>query len=164
MPIIDKTGIVTDRFTPIDSLQTVEGARPIISWDTWTTDRATFSQAAEIALIVDPDFDVMTLRWSLNEIGAIFLCFNRFADGRPYSQARLLRKRLDFQGQIRATGDVLRDQILLMKRCGIDTFELRHDQDPDASLLAFDDFSVEYQSRYSAARGDTPPPRGRATS
>jgi uncharacterized protein (DUF934 family) len=72
--------------------------------------------------------------------------FPKFNDGRGYSSARLLRERLGFAGELRAVGDVLRDQLFLLARCGFDSFALRADQDPASALSAFKDFSVRYQA------------------
>jgi len=74
----------------------------------------------------------------------IALHFPAFADGRAYSSARKLR-RLGFTGQLRATGDILRDQLLYLWRCGFDAFELRADKSPAEALAAFADFTVAYQ-------------------
>ena len=65
----------------------------------------------------------------------IALAFPKFSDGRSYSAARLLRERLSFKGELRAVGDVLADQIPLMRRCGIDSFEVTH-APTRAALLA----------------------------
>ncbi len=62
----------------------------------------------------------------LGKLSLIALVFPRFSDGRSYSTARLLRERLGFKGELRASGDVLADQIPLMRRCGIASFEVRH--------------------------------------
>jgi uncharacterized protein (DUF934 family) len=62
----------------------------------------------------------------LGRVKLIALTFPKFSDGRSYSAARLLRERLRFAGELRATGDVLADQIPLMRRCGIDSFAVRH--------------------------------------
>jgi uncharacterized protein (DUF934 family) len=61
--------------------------------------------------------------------------FPKFGDGRGYSIARLLRERYGYRGELRAVGDVLRDQLLFMKRSGFDSFSLREDQDPDEAPL-----------------------------
>lgn len=71
--------------------------------------------------------------------------FPRFTDGRGYSIARALRGHYQWQGEIRAVGDILRDQLFYLARCGFDTFALRDDQNVDASLSAFRDFSEAYQ-------------------
>jgi uncharacterized protein (DUF934 family) len=77
--------------------------------------------------------------------------FPAFTDGRGYSIARLLRQRYGFAGELRATGDILRDQLYELARCGFDSFLLREDQDPADALRAFDDFSDAYQA--AADRG-----------
>lgn len=69
----------------------------------------------------------------------------KFADGRAYSQARVLRERHGYRGEIRAQGDVLHDQLFHMSRCGINAFELRADQDPQDCLRAFADYDLAYQ-------------------
>ena len=71
--------------------------------------------------------------------------FPQFTDGRGYSMARLLRERYGYRGELRAIGDVLRDQLLYLSRCGFDAFALRADQDPNGALSAFEDFSDNYQ-------------------
>ena len=62
----------------------------------------------------------------LQRLALIALAFPKFSDGRAYSSARLLRERLGFTGELRAIGDVLADQIPLMRRCGITSFAVSH--------------------------------------
>ncbi len=70
----------------------------------------------------------------------------KMADGRAcYSQARVLRERYAYRGEIRAQGDVLHDQLFHMSRCGINAFELRADQDAQDCLRAFGDYDLAYQ-------------------
>jgi uncharacterized protein (DUF934 family) len=78
---------------------------------------------------------VAALELYLPRLKLIALAFPKFSDGRSYSAARLLRERLGFKGELRATGDVLADQIPLMRRCGIASFEVRH-APTRAALLA----------------------------
>ncbi|NIO40358.1 MAG: DUF934 domain-containing protein [Burkholderiales bacterium] len=80
------------------------------------------------------------------EPALIAVHFPVFTDGRGYSTARLLRQRYGFKGELRAIGDILRDQLYELARCGFDSFSLREDQDPIAALRAFDDFSEVYQA------------------
>lgn len=72
--------------------------------------------------------------------------FPRFTDGRGYSTARLLRERYRYRGEIRAIGDVQRDQLLYLSRCGFDAFALKEGRDAQAALAAFSDFSEAYQA------------------
>lgn len=82
----------------------------------------------------------------LPRLPLIALEFPNFKDGRSYSLARLLRERHGYTGQIRAVGDVLRDQVAFMRRCGFDAFELRADRSAEDALAAFREFSVAYQA------------------
>ena len=70
----------------------------------------------------------------LSRLALIALAFPKFSDGRSYSAARLLRERLGFTGELRAIGDVLADQIPLMRRCGITSFEVHHAPTREALL------------------------------
>ena len=83
--------------------------------------------STEGVLAVDNAADVLAL--SMEGVQRIDLHFPKFADGRAFSQAVLLRRRLGFQGTIRATGDVLIDQLVQMRRCGFSEAVLREDQD-----------------------------------
>jgi uncharacterized protein (DUF934 family) len=78
--------------------------------------------------------------------------FPIFRDGRSFSTAALLRDRFEWQGEVRAIGDVLIDQILQGARVGFDAFELRPDQNLDVGLKQFDLFSVTTQNSWRDQR------------
>ena len=82
---------------------------------------------------------------SLAGVQRIDLVFPKFTDGRAFSQAFLLRRRLGFSGEIRATGDVLIDQLVMMKRSGFDAAVLRADQNVDFAQAQFDRYNGFYQ-------------------
>ena len=82
---------------------------------------------------------------NLADVARIDLNFPKFTDGRAYSQAFLLRRRLGFQGELRATGDVLIDQLVQMQRSGFDSAVLRDDQDVAHAKRQFDRFASFYQ-------------------
>ena len=79
-------------------------------------------------VVLGNDVDVETIAGDLDRCASIALVFPTWTDGRAYSQARLLRARLRFGGEIRATGDVLADMMPLLARCGFDAVQLRADQ------------------------------------
>jgi phosphoadenosine phosphosulfate reductase len=81
---------------------------------------------APLGVEVLPGEDVKPLAAHLDRLQLIALVFPKFSDGRSYSAARLLRERFGYQGEVRATGEVLSDQVPLMRRCGFDSFEVRH--------------------------------------
>lgn len=92
----------------------------------------------------------------VSELRLITLHFPKFSDGRAYSQARLLRGRLAYEGELRATGNVLQDQLPFMLRCGFDSFESEQKGFAEALAKARTLFSVVYQPaedhRATAAR------------
>jgi uncharacterized protein (DUF934 family) len=84
-------------------------------------------------------------------IQAIAVQFPKFTDGRGYSIAALLRRRHGWRGELRAFGDVLRDQLFYMKRVGFDSFALRADRSLEDALASFSDFSDSYQGAVEPA-------------
>ena len=98
-----------------------------------------------IGVTLEPGDDVTTLEAHLDRVSFVALHFAKFTDGRGYSHARLLRTRYGFKGTILAYGDVLRDQLLLMHRSGINAFYMREGQDEVAALEAFTRFEDQYQ-------------------
>lgn len=95
-------------------------------------------------LVLDNTVDPQTL--SLDGVTRVDLNFPKFTDGRAYSQAYLLRRRLGFTGEIRATGDVLIDQLVQMSRSGFDVAVLRAGVDIADAQRQFDRFSGFYQA------------------
>lgn len=102
-------------------------------------------------VVLEPHEDPAALAGDLERLSLVALRFPKFADGRAYSHARLLRSRYGFRGELRAVGEVLLDHLLFMQRCGFDAFELRADQDAEDALAAFSELSVQYQGLSPAA-------------
>ena len=82
---------------------------------------------------------------SLEGVARVEVNFPKFGDGRGYSIARLLRERHGYRGELRAVGQVARDNLHFLERCGFDAFLLRDGEDPHEALRGFEDFSVSYQ-------------------
>lgn len=127
-----------------------EGTPVIVSWERWQTllDGATEDDGRHPAVGVQiPNTLDLAEGWQLLARRALIaLDFPAFPDGRAYSQARLLRDRYGFAGELRAAGDaVVRDQLFGLARCGVNAFQLRADQDPEGCLAAFETFSDAYQ-------------------
>lgn len=97
------------------------------------------------AILLQPADDVNRLDGRIGNAALISVDFHRIGDGRGYSHAFLLRKRLNYQGRLRAQGAVTADQVFAMARVGFDSFALRADQNADTALKALDTFSVPYQ-------------------
>jgi uncharacterized protein (DUF934 family) len=94
---------------------------------------------------IGPADPVAALERDFLRIGLVAIEFGGIAEGRGYSQAQLLRKRYRFGGELRAIGNIQRDQLFYMARCGFDSFQLPEGADLAAALNAFEDFSVAYQ-------------------
>jgi uncharacterized protein (DUF934 family) len=99
----------------------------------------------EPALSLANTDDVLALGDKLAGVKLITLNFPKFTDGRAYSQARLLRERLGYAGELRATGAVFLDQLPFMLRCGFDSFESEQKGFAEALARARTLFSVVYQ-------------------
>lgn len=95
---------------------------------------------------LDSDEEVEEIVDTLETFQVIALNFPVFTDGRHFSSARLLRERYGYKGEVRAIGDVLRDQLFIMRRCGFDAYAIRPDRDPYDALESLRDFTVTYQA------------------
>lgn len=116
---------------------------PLVLWQRRREDL--LARRGRLGLKLAPDEGPEAVAHDLAHFALIALEFPVFTDGRGYSTARLLRERYGFEGELRAIGDVLRDQLLYLQRCGFDAFALRDDQDPVAALDAFKELAVRYQ-------------------
>jgi len=124
-----------------------EGTDCIVPLALWQAERTALkSRKGGLAVWLDADEEVETIADDLPNFALIALNFPAFTDGRAYSSAALLRQRYGFKGEIRAIGDVLRDQLFAMRRCGFDAFAIRADKDPHDALKGLADFSDSYQA------------------
>ena len=98
------------------------------------------------ALVLNNSDDVLSLAEQIHAHKAVVLQFPKWTDGRAYSQAVLLRGRLRYAGEIRATGEVLADMLPLLQRCGFDAVQLRADQKLETAQRALGYFGNHYQT------------------
>ncbi|MFP8967813.1 DUF934 domain-containing protein [Pokkaliibacter sp. CJK22405] len=99
----------------------------------------------DVAPVIAPDDDVLAHADALKNAPLVAINFPAFTDGRGFTHARMLRERLGYTGEIRAVGDVSRDRLEYMARCGFDTFLIPEERFKPEVLAAFDDISVDYQ-------------------
>jgi uncharacterized protein (DUF934 family) len=102
-------------------------------------------EAGEV-LRLEPHEDPAAIADRLGAAARVEVNFPKFADGRGYSIARLLRERHGYKGELRAVGDVQRDQLFYLSRVGFDAFLLRDGEDAEGALAALGDFSDAYQA------------------
>jgi uncharacterized protein (DUF934 family) len=147
MPLVKDDRIVDDRFIRIDDEATMpETGAVIVSGKRYLDEAAALSRRTEPTGVVWPnDRPIAELAPYIGHLALIALVFPRFRDGRAFSQARLLRERYGYIGELRATGDVLRDQFLFMVRAGFDSFEVLKPADAAAFADAVKRYEVFYQ-------------------
>jgi len=145
--------IIKDRAIIEDSWQRLAADQPLVEGDIivpatlWPQQREPlFQREGKLGVSISTQQEFEALLDDLKLFDCIAIEFPRFGDGRGYSYARLLRERYQYQGEIRAYGDVLFDQLAYMERCGFNSFELQQGQDIQHALSAFEPFSVKYQS------------------
>jgi uncharacterized protein (DUF934 family) len=111
----------------------------------WHAARAAWPVTMPVGVLLANDQDVEVLEADLPRLRLVSLQFPKWVDGRAYSQARLLRSRLRFKDQVRATGEVLVDMLPLLQRTGFDAAVLRTDQSLAAAERALGFFPGHYQ-------------------
>ena len=127
---------------PEDKVLGPECAIPLEDW----LARAEGDDAGvSVGVMIAPDDGPGRLAELMDRVAFIALDFPKFTDGRAYSHARRLRQNYGYRGTILAYGDVLRDQLMHMYRCGINAFYMRDDQDLKAALEVFERFPEYYQ-------------------
>jgi uncharacterized protein (DUF934 family) len=103
------------------------------------------ASAAGAAVVIGPTDEVEALVPHLGALNLIVVDFPKIGEGRGFSQARMLRQRYRYRGELRARGALKRDQLFFLARCGFDSFDLDPAENLEIALGALDDFSVAYQ-------------------
>tara|TARA_B110000259_G_scaffold70111_1_gene82666 strand:+ start:5954 stop:6433 length:480 start_codon:yes stop_codon:yes gene_type:complete len=103
-------------------------------------------QSGQVGVWLDSDEEVESLADDLPQLPVVALNFPKFVDGRGFSSARLLRDRYDYQGEVRAIGNIIQDQLFMLQRCGFSQFSLANDIDLEAAAKSLNDFSDGYQT------------------
>jgi uncharacterized protein (DUF934 family) len=146
--------LIRNRQLATDSWQQPEpgGAIPptgdlLVPLARWQSEReALLAREGRVGVLLEPADEPGVLAADLDRLALVAVNFPKFTDGRGFSTARLLRERYGFRGELRAVGEVLRDQLFYLARVGFDAFALADGQDAARALSAFDDFSETYQS------------------
>lgn len=148
MPLVKEGAVVTDPWLHAGDDEPLPDDRPAtVSLARWRRERdALIIRRAPLGLRLESDELADAVGDEATTFQLIVIRFPAFRDGRPYSTARLLRERYRYRGELRAVGDVLRDQLLFMQRCGFDAFELAEARPDEAWQRAMGEISVFYQA------------------
>lgn len=147
MPLIKDCRVIPDRYVHVlDDAPLPEGVPVIVPAARFLADAPEILQReTSVGVIWPNNRRVAELAPYLDRLALVALVFPNFKDGRAYSQARLLRERYDFRGELRATGQILRDQFLFLARAGFDVLEVAKASDVGAFEQALARYSVFYQ-------------------
>ena len=119
----------------------------IVPFSVWRVLREELiARSGRLGLLLAGSDEPADIASDLEYLDVIAVRFPSFTDGRGYSIARLLRERHGWRGELRAIGDVQRDQLYYLARCGFDAFDLREGEDAETAIAAFNDFSEAYQT------------------
>jgi uncharacterized protein (DUF934 family) len=148
MALLKDRQVVTDVWTHVgDDAEVPSDAPAIVSIAHWRELRDSLEgRNAPIGVLLSAGDGPDAVLDDLDRLDLIAIPFDHFKDGRGYSTARLLRERHGFTGELRAVGNVLRDQIAFMERCGFDSLEYAGGTEATRALSAFEDVSVVYQT------------------
>jgi uncharacterized protein (DUF934 family) len=110
----------------------------------WKAERDVLLARGNVGVVLQPADEPAELAADVTQLQVIAIAFPKFGDGRGFSSARLLRDRHGYKGELRAIGDVFRDQFFFMRECGFDAFAVRPDLDAEAELAGFRVFDRTY--------------------
>jgi len=152
--LIDPTGSLLDnpwqlqaRDATLDSVLAADAHNVLVNAQLWSQHRdALLESGKNVAVWLDSDQEAALVAEDLQSLPLVALNFPGFMDGRSYSTAVVLRQQHGYVGELRAIGDVLRDQLFFLKRCGFSTFDLKDSVKLEEAKTAFADFRDSYQS------------------
>jgi uncharacterized protein (DUF934 family) len=149
MPQLIRNGaLAEDRWTLLPDAYSLsdlpEDAPVIVPLALWLAERRALLVRGEVGVLLAPDDDPAAIAADAGALPIIAVDFPQFTDGRGYSTARLLRERYRYEGELRAVGDVLRDQLYALAECGFDAFAIRADRSAADALAGLNDFTGLY--------------------
>ena len=151
MPLIKNGELTQDSWVSVeDPAALPEGSGDsgdiIVTLDHWQAEKETPKlRNGRLGIQLSADQLADSIGADVADFDLIALTFPKFQDGRAYSTARLLRERYGFEGELRATGAVHRDQFFFMARCGFDTYQVQDEKEVKGFTQAMEEISLSYQ-------------------
>jgi uncharacterized protein (DUF934 family) len=148
MLLVEDGSLSVDDWRHLGDDEPIPASGPIVvSFARCQTDEATLrARADKLGLRLPNTIAPQEIAGDVDRFSLIVLNFPKFTDGRAYSQARLLRTRFGYKGELRAEGEVLRDQLLFMRRCGFNSFVVGERAIKEDWGKAFGEFDIFYQA------------------
>ncbi len=133
-------------FVAADNAGELPAGAVLLPVQNWLEHRERWLPRAHLGIWMDGDQNLDCIAADVPRFEVIAIRFPDFTDGRGFSLASLLRERLEFTGELRAIGQILREQLFYLKRCGFDSFQLPDEDDLEAAHACLYEFTTCYQS------------------
>ena len=148
MPLLKDGKLIDDPWVHVADEVAIPASGPVIvGLKRWRAERETLLKRADpVGVRLQSDHTAGDVAEDLEHLGVVTLAFPAFTDGRAYTNARRLRERHGYTGEVRAIGNVLRDQYLFMGRCGFDALEVREGETEEDFQRATGAITVFYQA------------------
>ncbi len=147
MKIIKDKQIIEDSWIHIADDEKIVAGDITLSLARWNKEKTTLANhQGNIGIRIAPSDDISEIADELKNITLIAVELPAFTDGRAFSHARLLRSRYNYQGEIRAIGSYMADQVFYLQRVGVNAFELKNTEELTVALSTLNDFTVKYQA------------------
>lgn len=145
--VVENPWVIVPKDEALEALLARSEEQLLVPAATWLEHRgALLASGKQLGVWLDSDQHPEIIAADIPSLPVIALNFPVFSDGRAFSYAFALRKHYAYKGELRAIGDVLRDPLFYMKRCGFDAFDLADDVKIEDALSAFSDFHTTYAS------------------
>jgi uncharacterized protein (DUF934 family) len=145
--LIKRDAVIDDAWTVVPAGATLAGLPDgpvIVPLALFRAEREALVQRGNVGVWLAPADEPGELRGDLGRLSVVAVDFPKFGDGRGFSTARLLRDRYGYTGELRAIGDVFRDQLFYMAECGFDAFAVRADLDPAQEIAGLATYERTY--------------------
>lgn len=145
--VIENPWLLIGKDQTLDKILAESCAKLIIPAQCWLDNKQALIQSGkDISIWLDTDEKPDMIVEDIHSFPLIALNFPVFTDGRAYSSAVVIRQHFNYRGELRAIGDILRDQLFYMKRCGFDSYDVSDSVKEEDALTGFSDFTTSYQS------------------
>ncbi len=147
MKIIKDKKIIEDNWTHLADNDEISDENITVSLGRWKEEKTKLiTHEGNIGIRLSPSDKVEDIAGDLKQISIVVLEFPAFTDGRSFSHAKLLRYRYSYNGEIRAIGNYMPDQVFYLSSVGVNAFQLENTEELNTALSTMNDFTVSYQS------------------
>jgi len=146
MRILKSRQLVQDTWKTLSADDPLTDGDVILPFTRWLNDKDAFvSHNGKVGVLISSDTNINKVIENLSYFDLVALNFPKYTDGTCFSYAFLLRERHKFTGELRAVGDIFRDQFSYLERCGIDAIQLDDENELEIAKKSFEDISINYQ-------------------